>query len=67
MGKENERGFIEDASYKLRNIEAGAAVVLAALGAFGWAGVMAVGAALDHAVAKAAEKWRKRGQKTAYA
>ncbi|KKR76239.1 MAG: hypothetical protein UU21_C0014G0012 [Candidatus Levybacteria bacterium GW2011_GWA2_40_8] len=60
MGAEQKPGKLEKLSYILRNAEATAAAVLAALGHFGAAGVMAIGAMLDHLTGKFFEKRRKR-------
>ena len=65
MSKEQDPGKLEKLSYILRNAEATAAAVLAALGHFGAAGVMAIGAMIDHLTGKFFEKRRRRGVATA--
>ena len=61
MGKEADKpGKLEKFSKIARNVEATAATVLAALGHFGAAGVMALGAMKDHMTGKFFEKRRKR-------
>lgn len=63
MGKEDEPGKLEEISKKLRNVEVAGAGILALFGQFGWAGVLALGAAVDHGIAKILEWWRKRRKK----
>ena len=60
MSKEQDPGKLEKLSFILRNAEATAAAVLAALGHFGAAGVMALGAMIDHLTGKFFEKRRLR-------
>ena len=60
MSKEQSPGKLERFSKIARNAEATAAAVLAALGHFGAAGLMALGAMIDHLTGKFFEKRRKR-------
>ena len=60
MSKEQSPGKLEKFSKIARNVEATAAAVLVALGHFGAAGVMAIGAMIDHLMGKFFEKRRKR-------
>ncbi len=60
-GKEGFTGWYKDINTKLRNVEAVGAGVLALFGQWGWAGVLAVAAAIDHAQVKIIERLQGRG------
>lgn len=66
-GSPENKGFVglnKEINEKLRNAELVGAGVLAVFGQFGWAGVLAVAAGIDHAQVKLAEWWQNRGKKS---